>query len=1287
MNSFQDRNGGATTYAFSFPSIAVTDIKVTIDNVEQTYLTHYQVDSYSTTSGGTVNFSVGGAAATYKNTSGNTVTGTPPATEPLNVRVYRQTKLINDSSGLPAPEADFTPGSSIRAADLDDNQTQIIYATQEERDQTIVAGDIKDGIITSAKIADGTIVNADVNASAALAGTKISPNFGSQAVVTTGTLAAGATTVTGNIAVSGTVDGRDVAADGTKLDTIETSAKDDQTAAEIRTLVESASDSNVFTDADHSKLNAIEANATADQTNAEIRTAVEAATDSNVFTDADHSKLNTIEAGATADQTITEIKNLFNSDGIVNAQVATNAAIAGTKITPSFGTQTVTSDGNFRAAADNASFKVGADDDLVLTHTGATGLLRNDTGDLKIRSASLTVKNQADNETLLTATDGGSVDLYHNNSKKLETGTNGVIITGNLDLNGDIDVSGSVTLPNNSITTAHIADAELSTLAGMQSGTASILASSTALTSTTAELNLLDGKSVVTAVSGSSTDVQLPTAKAVNDQILAVTNALGGFVAIADKDSFPTSHPDPSGDTGTVVSISDAGGISVSSAGTGFLATRAGGSDAVVLTSFPSAFRGGVGGNSDPNVLSSGLGLQVQTTNQAHTYTFHKLVYDEGKVATLQAAVDDFDDRYYGGASSNPSTKPSGGNRTDGDLYFNTSENKMKVFNGVHASGTWDDVATPGDFYINTLASLGASGDTVPGGSATFNGTAKKFTLSNPGLTAQQHLVSINGVVQKPMSGSVSSAPTEGFAIDGAAIIFSSAPQTGADYFIVTVGSSVNIGTPSDNTVSTVKIQDDAVTADKLANSINTDIAAKMPLAGGTFTGDVTFTGANYDVWWDSSDNGLRFNDNAKARFGTGSGDLLITHDGTDSVIEDVGTGSLIINASQLRPRTDKFIVNNAANNENMLEADVNAAVQLYYDNSKKFETTGSGVTITGSLTTTGGYGVGTYIYGSSGLDFYGDGGDAGSKLVTLVDGGFKIKDNNKINFGSSDDLQIYHNGGSGNYIDSVNKDLYLRCNLDAGITGGDIILQPKSGENSAIFRDDGPVELYHNNVINLETNGNGITVYGPEGGNGIIYIFADEGDDNADKWNLSASAGGSELSINNRSSGSYETSIECNGDGNVELYYDGTKKLETTSTGAKVSGHLSVYGHNNSAHTGNQGSVFTSAYHVSIEEGGASATLTFSGLNSAWATIRIGGYSSSGQSSFHFGAEMGGYMTGTNMYNVVESANWATGCSISTSKNAGNYVVTITNNAADYNLSTPIGIQSSTSAFICTIS
>ena len=56
------------------------------------------------------------------------------------------------------------------------------------------------GTVTSTMIADGTIVNADVNASAAIVGTKISPNFGSQNVVTTGTSTAASFTPTSSTA-------------------------------------------------------------------------------------------------------------------------------------------------------------------------------------------------------------------------------------------------------------------------------------------------------------------------------------------------------------------------------------------------------------------------------------------------------------------------------------------------------------------------------------------------------------------------------------------------------------------------------------------------------------------------------------------------------------------------------------------------------------------------------------------------------------------------------------------------------------------------------------------------------------------------------------------------------------------------------------------------------------------------------------------------------------------------------------------------------------------------------
>tara|TARA_A100001391_G_scaffold31521_1_gene16836 strand:- start:4674 stop:6686 length:2013 start_codon:yes stop_codon:yes gene_type:complete len=61
---------------------------------------------------------------------------------------------------------------------------------------------------------------------------------------------------------------------------------------------------------------------------------------------------------------------------------------------------------------------------------------------------------------------------------------------------------------------------------------------------------------------------------------------------------------------------------------------------------------------------------------------------------------------------------------------------------------------------------------------------------------------------------------------------------------------------------------------------------------GATHDGDVTFTGASANIVFDKSANSLEFADNAKAVFGNGS-DLLIFHDGSNSIINEAGTGSL----------------------------------------------------------------------------------------------------------------------------------------------------------------------------------------------------------------------------------------------------------------------------------------------------------------------------------------------------------------------------------------------------------
>lgn len=87
--------------------------------------------------------------------------------------------------------------------------------------------------------------------------------------------------------------------------------------------------------------------------------------------------------------------------------------------------------------------------------------------------------------------------------------------------------------------------------------------------------------------------------------------------------------------------------------------------------------------------------------------------------------------------------------------------------------------------------------------------------------------------------------------------------------------------------------------------------------------------------------------DNAKAYFGTG-GDLEIYHNGSSSYIQDNGTGDLIIRAS------DQLKIQDSDNGESMAVFNKDAAVDLYYNNSKKFETTNTGVKLTGGLDVSG---------------------------------------------------------------------------------------------------------------------------------------------------------------------------------------------------------------------------------------------------------------------------------------------------------------------------------------------
>ena len=553
---------GNATKQFTFPSIQESDVKVEVDGVVKTTSTHYNITSYSTTGGGNVVF-----------TSGNI------PTSPALIRIFRDTDV--DSA-----KATYTAGSSVKAADLNANHKQLLFAAQEEQNQPEQTADIRDNAVTTAKIkddnvttakiaddnvtmaklgsgalptditvasanlVDGTIVNADVNTSAAIDGTKVTPAFGSQNLSTTGTAATGALTVTGAIAVSTTVDGRDVAADGTKLDGIESGATADQTAAEIRTLVESATDSNVFTDADHSKLNAIEAGATADQTNAEIKTAYEANADTNEFSDAEQSKLANIETAATADQTASEIKTLLQSDKLTLSEMNTT-----------------------------------------------------------------------------------SLDSRY-------------------------------------------------------------------YTETEAEAKFLRQDSSETIASGatwSNSDAFVATTAAINARIIDLIDEVGGFTAIANETSFPTTNPQGATGQSAILSIQAASTTLTPSGTTITIANGAGSGNTVTITGAPT--------------IPSGFGFLVESTSTTHTYSFHRLVPIATQVNTVAqnitnivnaganvVDINNFADIYQISGSA-PTQRADGTSLQEGDLWYDSSNDNLLVYTGSSFS-----IITPSQSVLDDVA-------------------------------------------------------------------------------------------------------------------------------------------------------------------------------------------------------------------------------------------------------------------------------------------------------------------------------------------------------------------------------------------------------------------------------------------------------------------------------------------------------------------------------------------------------------------------------------------------------
>lgn len=190
----------------------------------------------------------------------------------------------------------------------------------------------------------------------------------------------------------------------------------------------------------------------------------------------------------------------------------------------------------------------------------------------------------------------------------------------------------------------------------------------------------------------------------------------------------------------------------------------------------------------------------------------------------------------------------------------------------------------------------------------------------------------------------------------------------------------------------------------------------------------------------DTNGNNINFGDNDKAKFGT-SGDLQVYHDGSHSYIKDQGTGNLNINGSS------NIYFNKGDGSEVFAHFADDGAVKLRYDNVTKFQTTSTGVDVTGDVggdtaTISGNVLVGTTsASGSSAPDNSSSTGDVGARFIPST--GF-------LGIGSSSNAIFANRIGSDGEVIRINKD-----GTEVGSIGsiaGDLFIG--NGDTAIFFND-----------------------------------------------------------------------------------------------------------------------------------------------------------------------------------------------------------------------------------------
>ena len=195
---------------------------------------------------------------------------------------------------------------------------------------------------------------------------------------------------------------------------------------------------------------------------------------------------------------------------------------------------------------------------------------------------------------------------------------------------------------------------------------------------------------------------------------------------------------------------------------------------------------------------------------------------------------------------------------------------------------------------------------------------------SNSYLTSTSSGSSLTGIVTSITAGS-------GISIDqstGNVTITATGGGGGGESYWVSTAAGIhtlsNVGVGTTNPTNALTVQG------------NVSVSGVSTLSTTNISGDLTFTG----------NNDLYLKDNGVINFGDAN-DLQIFHNGSLSIIRDGGTGGLLIDSDN-----EIKLAKNGTGNDNLAVFTPDGPVELYYDNSKKFETLGAGVTVTGTTFT-----------------------------------------------------------------------------------------------------------------------------------------------------------------------------------------------------------------------------------------------------------------------------------------------------------------------------------------------